>query len=188
MLEIPFEVPQKYSSEHSQSLKFLLLQGNLIDQEVDAIVNPTDEILSGGGGLDAIIHRAAGPKLRKACDKLQNCDTGDAKITPGFELAAKYVIHAVGPEYKDGQHGEPELLARCYRKILQMAKDNNLTSIAIPAISTGVFKYPCEEATPVVREAIYQDLEENGPGSLKEIRFVLWEQGKFDIYRRVFSV
>lgn len=168
-------------------IKIIIIKGDLINQKVDAIVNPTDKVLSGGGGLDAIIHQASGPKLREVCDKLQNCATGEAKITPGFELAAKYVIHAVGPVYRDGKHGESELLARCYRNILQLARNNNLRSIAIPAISTGVFKYPCEEAAPVVREAVYQDLEENGPGSLQEIRFVLWEKKKFGIYKKVFN-
>lgn len=92
MLQIPFRLDPKYGRERCQPLKLFLLQADLINQEVDAIVNPTDEVLSGGGGLDAIIHRAAGPKLREACDKLQNCDTGDTKITPGFELAAQYYI------------------------------------------------------------------------------------------------
>ena len=187
MLEIPLELNLKYISEHQPPFKFTIVKGNLIKQHVDAIVNPTDEILSGGGGLDAIIHQAAGTELREECNKLQNCNTGDAKITPGFELATKYIIHAVGPVYQDGKHHEPELLAHCYKSILQLARDNNLTSIAIPAISTGIFQYPHEEAARVVYEAVLQDLKENGQGSLQEIRFVLWKQEMFDIYKRVFS-
>ena len=188
MLEIPLRLDPKHTKEQPQQLKLIIVQDDLIQQKVDAIVNPTDEILSGGGGLDAIIHRAAGPKLREECNKLKHINTGDAKITLGFELAAKYIIHTVGPVYKDGKHGEPELLARCYKSIIQVARENNLTSVAIPAISTGVFKYPAREAAQVVRDAVYQDLKENGPGSLQEIRFVLWEKEKFEIYKKVFSV
>jgi len=185
MLELRLNLaPNK---EASRPVRLIILQGDIIQQQVDAIVNPTDEILSGGGGLDAIIHQAAGPRLRAACNEVRSCKTGEAIITPGFDLAAKYVIHAVGPVYIDGEHNEPELLARCYRSILALARKNNLASIAIPAISTGVFKYPCEEAAQVVHSTLVQDLTENGCGSLHEIKLILWEQEKFNIYKKVFS-
>lgn len=186
MLEIPLRLDPKYIKEQLQQLNLIIVQDDLIQQKLDAIVNPTDERLSGGGGLDALIHQAAGPKLRDECNKLRHINTGEARITPGFDLAAKYIIHAVGPVYKDGKHSEVELLAHCHKSILQVARENNLNSVAIPAISTGVFKYPAKEAAQVVRDAVYQDLKENGQGSLQEIRFVLWEQKKFEIYKSVF--
>jgi len=131
-----------------------LQQGDLTKLAVDAIVNAANSRLAGGGGVDGAIHRAAGhEQLQAACRALGGCATGDAKITPGFNLAARYIIHTVGPVYQDGHHGEPNLLASCYRRALEVAVAHGVKTIAFPAISTGVYRYPLEAATEVALRA-----------------------------------
>lgn len=183
------------SGELRKPFQIVLLQGNLITQEVDAIVNPANESLLGGGGVDGQIHRASGPKLVAECETLDGCKTGDAKITKGYNLKAKHVIHAVGPVYPD--ENEPNyqakcetaaaLLSSCYKNILRVARENGLKTIAIPAISTGIFGYPTDKAAQVVHDTVYEDLQQNGAGSLEKIRFVLWELEKYEIYDKVFT-
>ena len=136
-----------------------IIQGDITTLQVDAIVNAANQVMLGGGGVDGAIHRAAGPELYEACLKVPEvrpgirCPTGEARITPGYRLPAKFVIHTVGPVYRDGQYGEPEKLAACYRNSLALAEENGCKSIAFPCISTGVYGYPIEDAARIaVRE------------------------------------
>ena len=136
-----------------------IIQGDITTLAVDAIVNAANQVMLGGGGVDGAIHRAAGRELFEACLKVPEvrlgvrCPTGEARITPGFKLPAKFVIHTVGPVYRDGQHGEPEKLAACYRNSLALAAENGCRSIAFPCISTGIYGYPIEDAAKIaVRE------------------------------------
>ena len=132
-----------------------VVQGDITTLEVDAIVNAANQVMLGGGGVDGAIHRAAGRELYDACQKVPEvrpgvrCPTGEARITPGFKLPAKFVIHTVGPVYRDGQHGEPEKLANCYRNSLALAAENGCRSVAFPCISTGVYGYPVEAAARI---------------------------------------
>ena len=137
-----------------------IIQGDITTLAVDAIVNAANQVMLGGGGVDGAIHRAAGHELYEACLKVPEvrpgirCQTGEARITPGFKLPAKFVIHTVGPVYRDGQHGEPEKLAACYRNSLALAAENGYKSIAFPCISTGVYGYPIEDAAKIAVQEV----------------------------------
>jgi O-acetyl-ADP-ribose deacetylase (regulator of RNase III) len=149
--------------------------------DVDAIVNAANSSLLGGGGVDGAIHKVAGHQLLEACRRLGGCETGEAKITPGFNLSARYVIHTVGPVWNGGQHGEAELLANCYRNSLQLAEENGVKSIAFPSISTGIYGYPLEEAAKVAIETVKSmepDLK-----SVEEVIFCCFSRRALDVYQ-----
>jgi O-acetyl-ADP-ribose deacetylase len=136
-------------------MKLEAVFGDITEEDVDAIVSAANQALAGGGGVDGAIHRAAGAEeLSLACAALGGCATGDAKATPGFRLRARFIIHAVGPRYRDGKHGEAELLASCYRRALAVADEIGARSVAFPAISTGIYGYPRREAAEIAVAAI----------------------------------
>jgi O-acetyl-ADP-ribose deacetylase (regulator of RNase III) len=131
------------------------VQGDITAQEVDAVVNAANQALAGGGGVDGAIHRAAGHReLQEACQALGGCPTGDAKATPGFRLPARWIIHAVGPRWRGGDKGEAADLASCYRRSLEVADELGARSVAFPAISTGIYGYPAEEAARIATETV----------------------------------
>ncbi len=160
-----------------------LVQGDITKQDVDAIVNAANSSLLGGGGVDGAIHRAAGAELLEECRTLGGCETGSAKITRGYKLKARHVIHAVGPVYRDGKHGEPALLVSAYRMCLELASQNACASIAFPAISTGVYGYPMEDAARIAFRTIIDYLSEHP--EIQLVRYVLYDARAFETHARV---
>jgi O-acetyl-ADP-ribose deacetylase len=160
----------------------IAIQGNIIASRVDAIVNAANSSLLGGGGVDGAIHKAAGAELLEACRKLKGCATGDAKATPGFRLPAKWIIHAVGPVWQGGDRGEDELLASCYRRCLELAREHQVSSIAFPAISTGAYRFPPESAAAIAVATVKMHIEASGVSS---VHFVCFDRGTLAIYERL---
>ncbi|KAH7322912.1 hypothetical protein B0I35DRAFT_190221 [Stachybotrys elegans] len=162
-----------------------LIRRDITTLEVDAVVNAANRYLAGGGGVDGSIHRAAGPRLQAACDKLDGCPTGDAKMTPGFNLPARYVIHAVGPRYGSGDTGKEEALLRnCYTKSLTLAADHELTSVAFSCISTGIYGYPHEDAAHVAIGAVRKFMEER-PEAVQHVVFVTFTTTDVATYNEI---
>jgi O-acetyl-ADP-ribose deacetylase (regulator of RNase III) len=158
-----------------------LVRGNIVEQATDAIVNAANTTLLGGGGVDGAIHRAGGPAILEECRRLGGCAVGDAKITTGGRLPARWVIHTVGPVFRDGRHGEADLLASAYRRSLQVAVAHGLTSLAFPSISTGAYRFPVGEAAAVALGTVTSELE--GPAaSLVLVRFVLFSDTDLAAY------
>ncbi len=162
--------------------KIGLIQGDITKLKVDAIVNAANTSLLGGGGVDGAIHRAAGPKLLAECRKINGCPTGEARITHGYNLPARYVIHTVGPVWRGGNSGEPELLSSCYRNTFRLMDEYDLKTIALPAISTGAYRFPMDQAARIaLREACtalqtYPDIE--------RIAFVCFNSQCMDAYQK----
>jgi O-acetyl-ADP-ribose deacetylase len=159
-----------------------LMRGDITEQDADAIVNAANTTLLGGGGVDGAIHRAGGPQILAQCRKLGGCATGDAKITTGGRLRARHVIHTVGPVYRDGEHGEPDLLASAYRRSLEVAVENELKTIAFPSISTGAYRFPIDRAARVALSTVRAFL--NGHAELERVRFVLFSDADLAAYAR----
>ena len=154
------------------------VQGDITREEVDAVVNAANQSLGGGGGVDGAIHRAAGAtELHEACARLGGCPTGDARATPGFGLTARWIVHAVGPRYRDGRHGEDELLASCYRRALEVADELGARSVAFPAISTGIYGYPPEEAASIAVETL-----RSTDTAVELVRLVAFDAGTLSLY------
>ena len=154
-----------------------LFKGDITELEVDAIVNAANSSLLGGGGVDGAIHRKAGPELLNACRLLKGCKTGDAKITKAFKLPCKYVIHTVGPIWSDGLHEEPQLLASCYKRSLEVAVENGLKSIAFPNISTGIYNFPKKQAAFIAIETVVDFLKKND--EIEETIFCVFDNENF---------
>jgi O-acetyl-ADP-ribose deacetylase (regulator of RNase III) len=164
--------------------QLIAVQGDITRLLVDAIVNAANSSLLGGGGVDGAIHRAAGPELLAACEKLHGCATGDAKATPGFHLPAKWVFHAVGPVWQGGNRDEDNLLAHCYSRCLELAREHNVESIAFPAISTGVYRFPRERAAGIAIRTVRDHVDGSG---VSAVQFVCFDAPTLEIYSRLLA-
>jgi len=165
-----------------------LVQGDITKQDTEAIVNAANSSLLGGGGVDGAIHRAGGPEILAECRELHGCATGDAKITTGGRLKAKYVIHAVGPIYwREGPERAEELLASAYRRSLEVATAHGVKSVAFPAISTGAYGYPMDEGARVALQTALEYLSAQEDSGISLVRFVLFSSGAYQVFQRVLS-
>lgn len=161
--------------------KITVLEGDITHLQVDAIVNAANTSLLGGGGVDGAIHRAAGAELLEECRRLNGCQTGDAKITKGYNLPADWVIHTVGPVWQDGNHGEDEQLSSCYRRCLAIAEQYEIRTLAFPAISTGRYRFPLERAARIAMAEVKSFLESHS--SVEEVLFVCFNPQSYESYR-----
>jgi O-acetyl-ADP-ribose deacetylase (regulator of RNase III) len=159
-----------------------VVEGDITEQRVDAIVNAANTTLLGGGGVDGAIHRAAGPELLEACRKLGGCPTGQARITPGFRLHARWVIHTVGPVWRDGRQGEETLLAGCYRSCCALAEQHAVQTIAFPSISTGAYGFPMERAAEIAVAEVKAFLSRNQ--SVKQVVLVCFGKSAYEIHAK----
>lgn len=185
VLLIMKENSMKVMLEMGQGSKLSICQGDITKLDVDCIVNAANRSLLGGGGVDGAIHRAAGPGLLQECRTLHGCETGQAKITKGYNLKAAYVIHTVGPIYS-GKPKDAELLADCYWNSLELAKEHGVRSIAFPAISTGVYGYPLKEAVPIAAETVRQWMKEHSDYAMKII-LCCFDRRTYEMYREFLS-
>ncbi|GEM47484.1 O-acetyl-ADP-ribose deacetylase [Deinococcus cellulosilyticus] len=165
--------------------RIVLHQGDITQLAVDAIVNAANSSLLGGGGVDGAIHRAAGPELVQECRMLHGCKTGDAKITAGYRLPAKHVIHTVGPVWQGGDSNEDALLASCYQKSLELAEKHGLKAIAFPAISTGIYRFPLERATRIALTTTQNFLKSHALP--EQVIFVCFSQHDLEVYRQILA-
>ena len=169
--------------------KLILVQGDITKEEVDAIANAANEQLAGGGGVDGAIHRAGGPKIMEECDEIRSqqggCPTGQAVITTGGNLPAKYIIHTVGPIWHGGNADEPDLLASCYRESLSLALQHGIKTIAFPSISTGIYGYPTDKASAVSLNAVKEFVEAHD--GIEEVRFVLFDDVTYRCFEDALS-
>lgn len=159
-----------------------VVRGDITKLAVDAIVNAANTSLLGGGGVDGAIHRAAGKELLRTCEKLGGCATGSAKATPGFKLPARWVFHAVGPVWNGGSHGEDELLAGCYRRCMELAHEHNAKSIAFPAISTGIYRFPRQRAAEIAIGTVRDCLQSSG---VDHVIFCCFDNETANIYENI---
>lgn len=166
--------------------KIKLYKGDITELNVDAIVNAANKSLLGGGGVDGAIHRAAGKELLEECRTLNGCETGDAKITKGYNLSAKFVIHTVGPVWNGGKNNEPEKLASCYSRSLEIAIENKVKTIAFPNISTGIYRYPKKEAAQIAIRSVVQFLSEHD--KIEELIFCVFDNENYEIYKRILAL
>jgi len=163
-----------------------IIQGDITDETVDVIINAANRSLLGGGGVDGAIHRKAGPALLKECRSLKGCKTGEAKITKGYNLPARFVIHTPGPVWRGGTANEATLLANCYTHSLMIAKDNNLHSISFPSISTGVYRFPLDQAAKIAIDTIQNFIEQN-QDALNRVRIVCFDVRTFKAYSEYYA-
>ena len=161
--------------------KIEIYKGDITQLQVDAIVNAANKSLLGGGGVDGAIHRAAGPQLLEECKTLNGAETGQAKITKGYDLPAKYVIHTVGPVWHGGENNESELLARCYRNSLELAQKNSVKTIAFPNISTGIYHFPKELAADIAIREVNDFLKKKS--SVKKVIFAIFDDDNYNVYQ-----
>jgi O-acetyl-ADP-ribose deacetylase (regulator of RNase III) len=174
---------ERISEQLSQALhKITVLRGDITRQHVDAIVNAANESLLGGGGVDGAIHRAAGPRLLEACRQLHGCPTGEAKITEGYNLLARWVIHTVGPIWRGGAEQEDQLLSRCYRNSLALAEQTQIRTIAFPAISTGIYGFPLDRATRIAVIEVSQFLVAHSDSGIEQVVFVCFDDQAYRCY------